>query len=71
MFSIKQKEKHSKPDFCEKSIAWKKWVWVYCVWVCGVWFLGKIQGFGFAVYGLPGEEVDRQGRKRGLRAPST
>jgi len=34
-----------------------------CVWVCCVWFLGKMQGFGFAVYGLPGEErwLDREG----------
>jgi hypothetical protein len=36
-----------------------------CVWVCCVWFLLKMQGFWFSVYGLPGEEVDRQGRKRG------
>jgi len=51
---------------CEKSIAWEKWVWVCCV-----WFLGKIQGFGFAVYGLPGEErwLSREGMVK-RRAPS-
>ncbi|KAJ6957805.1 hypothetical protein NC653_039699 [Populus alba x Populus x berolinensis] len=27
--------------------------------------MGKIQGFWFSIYGLPSEEVDRQGRKRG------
>jgi len=32
---------------------------------CCVWFLLKMQGFWFSVYGLPGEEVDLQGRKRG------
>ncbi|KAJ6906928.1 hypothetical protein NC651_017561 [Populus alba x Populus x berolinensis] len=33
------------------------------VWVCCVWFLEKIQRFGFAVYGLPGEErwLDKEG----------
>jgi len=34
-----------------------------CVWVCCVRFLGKMQGFGFAVYGLLGEKrwLDREG----------
>jgi hypothetical protein len=34
----------------------------YCVWVCCVWFLGKIQGFGFAVYGLLGYVIEKEGR---------
>jgi len=37
-------------------------VWVCCVWVCCVWFLGKIQGFGFYVYGLPRYVIEKKGR---------
>jgi len=31
-----------------------------CVWVCSVWFMGKMQGFWFSIYGLPGEDVGKE-----------
>jgi hypothetical protein len=36
-----------------------------CVWVCSVWFMGKMQGFWFSMYGLPGEDVGKETRPKG------
>jgi hypothetical protein len=56
------KIKHSKPDFCEKSIEWEKWVWVAVYGFAVFGFCEKCRGFGFLCMGCPAKRwIGREG----------